>query len=86
MSVSDFAVDRGALGRTAVGAKAHAVARSLVVASLMLVLGYTVLLAGLLLQGYWLLNQNGLPIASDFVNVWAAGQLTLQGQPAAAYD
>ena len=86
MSVSDFAVDRGALGRTAVGAKAHAVARSLVVASLMLVLGYTVLLAGLLLQGYWLLNQNGFPIASDFVNVWAAGQLTLQGQPAAAYD
>ncbi len=26
------------------------------------------------------------PIANDFVNVWAAGQLTLDGNPAAAYD
>ena len=86
MSVSEFAVNRGALGGTAVAAKSHEGARLLVLSSLLLVFAYAVLLTGLLLQGYWLLNQNGLPIASDFVNVWAAGQLTLHGRPAAAYD
>jgi hypothetical protein len=86
MSVSEFTAGTGVLGGSAVAGKAHAVARPLAVASLMLVLGYAVLLIGLLLQGYWLLDQQGQPIASDFVNVWSAGQLTLQGQPAAAYD
>ena len=34
---------------------------------------------------HWPLEANGYT-ASDFVNVWAAGQLALQGTPALAYD
>ena len=37
-------------------------------------------------QGTWLISPNGLAIESDFVNVWAAGHLVLQGNPALAYD
>jgi hypothetical protein len=37
-------------------------------------------------QGTWLVGPNGLAIESDFVNVWAAGHLVLQGNPALAYD
>ena len=37
-------------------------------------------------QGTWLVAPNGLAIESDFVNVWAAGHLVLQGNPALAYD
>ncbi len=31
-------------------------------------------------------DPQGRPIANDFVNVWAAGRLTLDGNPAQAYD
>jgi hypothetical protein len=37
-------------------------------------------------QGTWLVTPDGAAIPSDFVNVWAAGHLALQGHPAAAYD
>jgi hypothetical protein len=37
-------------------------------------------------QGTWLLTGDGAAIPSDFVNVWAAGHLVLQGHPALAYD
>lgn len=37
-------------------------------------------------QGTWLTAPNGAAIESDFVNVWAAGHLVLQGHPALAYD
>jgi hypothetical protein len=37
-------------------------------------------------QGTWLVRPDGLGIESDFVNVWAAGHLVLQGHPALAYD
>jgi hypothetical protein len=36
--------------------------------------------------GTWLLDGDGRPIASDFVNVWAAGRLAADGHPALAYD
>jgi arabinofuranan 3-O-arabinosyltransferase len=38
------------------------------------------------MQGTWLIAPNGAAIESDFVNVWAAGHLVLQGNPALAYD
>jgi arabinofuranan 3-O-arabinosyltransferase len=38
------------------------------------------------LGGYFLIDAHGRPIANDFVNVWAAGRLALDGQAAAAYD
>jgi hypothetical protein len=37
-------------------------------------------------QGTWLVAPDGAAIPSDFVNVWAAGHLALQGNPALAYD
>ncbi len=37
-------------------------------------------------HGTWLIDTFGHGIATDFVNVWAAGRLVLDGQPAAAYD
>src|SRR5262245_42928530 len=33
-----------------------------------------------------LIDRNGKPIGTDFSNVWAAGNLVLQGEPAAPYD
>jgi hypothetical protein len=34
----------------------------------------------------WIYDPNGLGFPTDFVNVWAAGKLTLDGTPALAYD
>lgn len=53
---------------------------------LALALGYAIVLGSAYLSGDWLIDAQGAPIAGDFVNVWAAGQLTLDGHPAAAYD
>jgi hypothetical protein len=35
---------------------------------------------------WWIYDPNGLGIPTDFVNVWAAGKLVLDGHPAQAYD
>ena len=35
---------------------------------------------------WWVYDPNGLGIPTDFVNVWAAGRLVLDGLPAEAYD
>jgi hypothetical protein len=51
-----------------------------------LALGYLIVLGGSYLQGHFLTDPQGRPIANDFVNVWAAGRLALDGQAAAAYD
>src|SRR5882762_4929117 len=37
-------------------------------------------------EHWWLYDVNGLGIPTDFVNVWAAGRLVLDGHPAQAYD
>jgi hypothetical protein len=37
-------------------------------------------------SGGWIWDQQGLGIPTDFVNVWAAGKLALQGHPALAWD
>jgi arabinofuranan 3-O-arabinosyltransferase len=34
----------------------------------------------------WIYDRDGLGIPTDFVNVWAAGRLVLDGHPALAYD
>jgi len=39
-----------------------------------------------LLSGIWIWDGQGLGIPTDFVNVWAAGKLALQGHPALAWD
>ena len=38
------------------------------------------------LSRWWVYDANGLGIPTDFVNVWAAGRLVLDGFPAQAYD
>jgi arabinofuranan 3-O-arabinosyltransferase len=35
---------------------------------------------------WWIYDPDGLGIPTDFVNVWAAGRLALEGHPAQAYD
>jgi hypothetical protein len=35
---------------------------------------------------WWVYDTNGLGIPTDFINVWAAGRLVLDGHPAQAYD
>jgi arabinofuranan 3-O-arabinosyltransferase len=46
--------------------------------------------ASLLQNGFtahwWIFDENGLGIPTDFVNVWSAGRLVLDGHPAQAYD
>jgi hypothetical protein len=61
-------------------------ARTLALVGLTLALGYLIVLGGTYLKGDFLTDPQGRPIANDFVNVFAAGKLTLSGEPAAAYD
>jgi arabinofuranan 3-O-arabinosyltransferase len=60
--------------------------RLLVFVGLTLTLGYAIVLGGAYLDGHLWTDRQGRPIANDFVNVYAAGRLTLDGTPAAAYD
>jgi hypothetical protein len=66
--------------------KTRSPARLIAVIGLSLTLAYVVVLVSALYNGNWLLDAEGRPIASDFVNVWAAGRLTGDGHPALAYD
>jgi hypothetical protein len=51
-----------------------------------LIVAHAVYLAASYLQGSWLVAPDGSGVQSDFVNVWAAGRLVLEGHAAAAYD
>lgn len=51
-----------------------------------LIVAQAVYLAASFVQGSWILTADGGGVPTDFVNVWAAGKLALQGHPAAAYD
>jgi arabinofuranan 3-O-arabinosyltransferase len=61
-------------------------ARLIGVLCISLSLAYLVILASAVFSGQWLVDPQGRPIASDFVNVWAAGRLAADGHPALAYD
>jgi arabinofuranan 3-O-arabinosyltransferase len=56
------------------------------VIGLALALGYAVFLFGAYLQGHFLTDAERRPIANDFVDVIAAGQLARDGAAASAYD
>ena len=60
--------------------------RMVAVIGLTLTLVSIIVLAGSFAGGTWLLDAQGQPLANDFVNVWAAGHLALDGHAAAAYD
>ncbi|MCW5685566.1 MAG: DUF2029 domain-containing protein [Pseudolabrys sp.] len=60
--------------------------RLLSVVAIALVCGYATVLFGAWHGGQWLADPLGRPIANDFVNVWAAGDLVRQGVAADAYN
>jgi len=60
--------------------------RLIALIALTLALGYAVVLAGTYLQGQFLTDSQGRPIANDFVDVYAAGRMALDHNGAAAYD
>jgi hypothetical protein len=60
--------------------------RPLELVCIALVVAHVVYLAASYWQGTWIVGPDGKGVASDFVNVWAAGKLVLQGQPWLAYD
>jgi alpha-1,2-mannosyltransferase len=47
---------------------------------------YVVAIVALLAVSPHLIDPNGKPVGTDFMNVWAAGKLVLGGRPAAVYD
>jgi arabinofuranan 3-O-arabinosyltransferase len=51
-----------------------------------LIVAHAVYLVASYVQGSWIVAPDGGGVPADFVNVWAAGQLVLQGNPATAYD
>src|ERR1700682_4718205 len=62
------------------------VARSVALIGLTLALSCAFFVPGACLRGEWLVDLQGLPSASDFVNVWAAGDLALHGHAPDAYN
>ncbi len=51
-----------------------------------LIVAHAVYLVASYVQGSWIVAADGGGVPVDFVNVWAAGRLALEGHPAAAYD
>ena len=62
------------------------VVRRIALIGLVLALGYLVVLGGAYRERHFLIDAEGAPIANDFVAVFAAGRLALDGAAAAAYD
>jgi hypothetical protein len=60
--------------------------RLIAVAGLAVLLSELVFLGGAYFQGFFIADRAGHGIANDFVNVWAAGRLVLNGHAAQAYD
>ena len=60
--------------------------RLIAVAGLAVLLAAVVFLTGAFFQGFFIADKSGHGIANDFVNVWAAGRLVLDGHAAQAYD
>jgi arabinofuranan 3-O-arabinosyltransferase len=58
-------------------------ARPIELACIALVIAQAVYLAASYWYGTWILAPDGKGVPSDFVNVWAAGDLVLQGKPLA---
>jgi arabinofuranan 3-O-arabinosyltransferase len=56
------------------------------VIGLALAFGYLIVLLGTYLQGQFLTDVQGRPIANDFVDVYAAGRLALDGAGVSSYD
>jgi arabinofuranan 3-O-arabinosyltransferase len=64
----------------------NALPPALLVACLALCMVNVALLQNEFAKHAWIFDENGLGIPTDFVNVWSAGRLVLDGHPALAYD
>ncbi len=62
------------------------VAKTVLGTALVLLVFYATAFFELFRAGIWLIGPDGRPAAVDYVNVWAAGDLALQGRPGDAYD
>jgi hypothetical protein len=62
------------------------VRHSLELIAFSLALAYALFLAGSAFAGAWIVDDHGRLIDNDFIAVWAAGRLVLEGQAVAAYD
>jgi arabinofuranan 3-O-arabinosyltransferase len=51
-----------------------------------LLLAYVGISAVCAARGWWFVGADGRPVDSDFVNVWAAGRMAVEGSAAAIYD
>jgi arabinofuranan 3-O-arabinosyltransferase len=69
-----------------IGAEKGGVPPALLIVCLVLCIINASLLQSGLSGHWWLFDENGLGIPTDFVNVWSAGRLVLDGHPALAYD
>jgi hypothetical protein len=68
------------------GAPDFRLARPVELALFALAVAQALFLLAMFAEGYWIMQPDGSGTDADFVNVWAAGRLTRDGQPAAAYD
>lgn len=69
-----------------IASERNAIPPALVIACLVLcALNAAMLYASYSAHG-WIFDDNGLGIPTDFVNVWSAGRLVLDGHPALAFD
>jgi hypothetical protein len=78
--------DLAATDMTSLRGGAAPLARPVELVCFALIVAHAVYLATSFWQGSWIVAPDGKGIASDFVNVWAAGKLALDGLPAVAYD
>lgn len=69
-----------------IASQAAAMRRKISLIGLTLAFAYLIVLGATYFQGEFLTDGQSRPIVNDFVNVWAAGELALDGDPAAAYD
>lgn len=67
-------------------ARTPSVARTVRLASALALGGYALFFVVGFAHGHWLYDALWRPAATDFLNVWAAGDLALRGDAAAAYD
>jgi arabinofuranan 3-O-arabinosyltransferase len=63
-----------------------AIPPALLIACLVLCVTNATLLQSGYFAHWWIFDEKGLGIPTDFVNVWSAGRLVLDGHPALAYD
>lgn len=64
----------------------HVVPPSLMMACFALLILHVAFFPAAWLGHWWIIDDKGLGIPTDFVNVWSAGKLALQGHAADAYD